>query len=86
MEMACKYARQNPESRQETYTVGLVLIHSPPCWQVLSRQHRIIMHRVQKETSAVISLDYIFYIEIVDFFFGWNLFEMIKDILQSTQI
>lgn len=42
---------------------------------------------VQKETSAVISLIYIFRIGTVDFFFlGWNLFEMIKDILQSTQI
>ena len=74
---------------QETYVVGLVLIHSPSYWQLwtLCRMLHIIMCRVQKETSTVISLIYIFCIGTVDFFFfGWNLFEMIKDILQSTQI
>lgn len=50
------------------YTVGLIPIHSPPYWQALCKQLRIIMQRVQKETSAVISLVYIFCIEIVDFF------------------
>lgn len=51
----------------------------PPYWQLLRTQLHIIRQRVQKGTSPVISLVYIFCIEIVDFF-SWDLLEMIKDI------
>lgn len=51
------------------YTVGLLLMHSPPYWQLLCEQ-RHEMHKVQKAISAAISFIYMFYIEIVDFLLG----------------
>lgn len=62
--------REESIDTQETYPVGLVFIHSPPDWHLLCRQHHIIMWRVQKGTSDVISLPYVFCMEIVDFFVG----------------
>lgn len=62
--------REESIDTQETYPVGLVFIHSPPDWHLLCRQRHIIMWRVQKGTSDVISLLYVFCIEIVDFFVG----------------
>lgn len=70
-----KYAGKNSQShRKPGFVTQFTLL------QLLCRRHK-----VQKETSAAISFVYVFCMEIVDFF-GWNLFEMIRDILQSTQI
>lgn len=70
MKQTYKYAGKNPSHAGNLHGRAGFDTQSTLLTTCFVRQHHIVMQRVQKETSDVISLVYIFCIEFVDFFVG----------------